>query len=533
LYDYAIQQNSNYRLSFIQNILVEKIKIYYHNHPLKIILFVGLFFRLLAVIFSKGFGWIDDQFLIIEIAQSWVDGTDYYGWLPDAQGNNQPKAFSFFYVGIHYLLFHFLEFINISDPQAKMYVIRLLHACWSLLIITGGYKIAHKLGGEKSARLTGWLLAILWLFPFLSVRNLVEFVSIPLLIMGVYKIIGNPGKNNILHWIWIGFLFGIAFNIRFQTIIFTGGVGLVLLFQKKWKETLLVATGILITIILFQGLLDYLSWNKPFVQLQGYVYYNINHATEYLSAPWYFYILVIFGLLIPPVSIYLFIGYFKSWKETIIFFIPTLIFLIFHSLFPNKQERFIITIIPFIIISGAIGWNQITSRINAKTVLAKWHKASWIFFWVINIILLLPVSTMYSKKARVEAMVYLSKYKDLNYFIMEDVNKSVLRPPPLFYLQKWIYYSPVMENENLEKFSKNKKWKNPEKQPGFILFMETDNIDSRHEFMRSVFPEIEFETAIEPGYMDRLLHWLNPINDNQNIYIYRNKAVIPDKLSNE
>ena len=78
----------------------------------------GLFFRILAVVFSKGFGWIDDQFLIIEIAQSWVDGVDYYGWLPDEEGINKPKGFSFFYVGLHYLLFRFLEFVQITDAQS-------------------------------------------------------------------------------------------------------------------------------------------------------------------------------------------------------------------------------------------------------------------------------------------------------------------------------------------------------------------------------------------------------------------------------
>ena len=76
--------------------LIEKILTYYEHLPLKSILLVGLFFRLLAVIFSKGFGWIDDQFLIIEIAQSWADGVDYYGWLPDEAGVNKPKGFSFF-----------------------------------------------------------------------------------------------------------------------------------------------------------------------------------------------------------------------------------------------------------------------------------------------------------------------------------------------------------------------------------------------------------------------------------------------------
>ncbi|MCB2207627.1 MAG: glycosyltransferase family 39 protein [Bacteroidetes bacterium] len=513
--------------------MVKTISTYYKQHPLRTILFAGLFIRLLAVVFSKGFGWIDDQFLIVEIAQSWVDGTDYYGWLPDVNSINKPKGFSFFYVGLHYLIFKFLELIKITDAQSKMYIIRLLHALWSLLIISGGYKIVKKVGDEHSAKLTGWLLAVLWLFPFLSVRNLVEYVSIPLIVFAIYQIITPPNKSLRWHWLWIGILLGIAFNIRYQTMIFTGGVGLVLLFQKKWKETFLVATGIIVTIIVFQGILDYLVWDQPFIQLQGYINYNIHHANDYLTAPWYFYILVILGLLIPPISFYLAIGFFKSWKRVIIIFIPTFIFLIFHSIFPNKQERFIITILPFIIMGGVIGWHQITSNLDKKTGLKQWHRGSWIFFWIINFILLLPVSTMYSKKARVEAMEYLSQYEDLTYFMIDDVNKTSLRPPPMFYLENWVYYDPIMKNADLEEFRHATKWKRPENQPGFILFMESKNIESRVRFMQSVFPGLEFETLIEPGIMDRLLHWLNPINDNQNIFIYRNSAVYPNKLNDE
>ncbi len=171
-----------------------------------------------------------------------------------------------------------------------------------------------------------------------------------------------------------------------------------------------------------------------------------------------------------------------------IFFIPTLFFIIFHSVFPNKQERFIITILPFIIIGGMIGWHQIIKNIENKPRLCLWHRASWVFFWIINFILLIPVSTMYSKKARVEAMVHLSQYNDLKYFIIDDVNKSILRAPPVFYLENWAHYSTLMEYDDLEAFKDKPKWKNPAKQPDFVIFMESKNINSRVAYHVFCFP---------------------------------------------
>ncbi len=507
---------------------MQELKKYYEQHPLRSILFAAFLIRLAAVVFSKGFGWIDDQFLIIEIAQSWVKGTDYYGWLPAADGSARPMGFSFFYVGLHYLLFKLLEWLNITDPQSKMYVVRLLHALWSLLTVFFGYKITLQISNRKTASLVGWLLALLWFFPFLSVRTLVEFVSIPLLMWGVYLIVKADENTKYPVWFLAGLLFGLAFNIRIQTLLFSGGVGLVLLIEKKWKETLITALGGSVAIAALQGGIDYAVWSEPFVQLKTYILYNMEHSGDFTVGPWYLYLIFLLGILIPPVSFFLFFGWARNWRKTAILFVPVLIFLLFHSYFPNKQERFVITIIPFLIMAGVIGWQQFVRHRN-KPKLDNFNRYSWYFFWTVNLLLLLPVSMIYSKKARVETMVYLSQYPEIEYFIIDDVNKSVLRFPPLFYLGKWVPFDALMANETFRHFSQKKDWKKIENQPAFVLFFQPDRIEERVEKMRTLFPGLVFEKVIEPGEADRILHWLNPINDNQNIYIYRNSAIIANK----
>ncbi|MCF6341650.1 MAG: glycosyltransferase family 39 protein [Bacteroidales bacterium] len=507
------------------------LKIYYQQHPLRSILLAALLIRLVAVVFSKGFGWIDDQFLIVEIAQSWVDGTDYYGWLPNADGSNVPKGFSFFYVGLHYLLFRLLEWIQILEPQSKMFVVRFLHALWSLLIVFFGYKITLKLGDRKTANLAGWLLALLWFFPFLSVRNLVEFVSIPFLIWGTYLVVQSSEKTKWITWLWVGILFGLAFNIRMQTLLFSGGIGLVLLIQQRWKSALVLALGFTCTVALLQGGIDFWVWGEPFAQLKAYVAFNMTHYGNFTTGPWYVYLLFLLGILIPPVSLFLFFGWLKSWKKLLLLFIPVLLFLLFHSYYPNKQERFVVTIIPFLLIAGVIGWQRIVLQHETNNIFIRLNKVSWVFFWTLNLILLLPVSMIYSKKARVESMVYLSQYDELKYFLIEDVNKNVLRFPPMFYLKKWVPYDALMANDNFGSLSKKNGWNQDSGQPGFVLFFQPDNIDQRVEKMKSLFPRLVFETKIEPGTADRVLHRLNPINDNQDIYIYRNEAVISKKTS--
>ncbi len=501
------------------------LKQYYNQNPLSLILLSGLLIRLLAVVFSKGFGWIDDQFLIIEIAQSWVDGTDYYKWLPDTPGNNGPVKFSFFYTGIVYYLLSFLELIGIDGPQSKMYFIRLIHALWSLLTIYFGYKITLSISNKKSANSVGWLLALLWLFPFLSVRTLIEFVSVPLVLWALYLVIDKIKSKKLIFWFLAGILLGLAFNIRLQTALLTGGMGLVFLFEKKFLKAFIFSLGFLLSFAVFQGLIDYYFWGYPFAQLTEYVNYNMNSAGAYTVGPWYVYLFFLLGVLVPPLSIFLFTGFVFNWKKLAIIFVPVIIFLLFHSYYPNKQERFVITILPLIIISGVIGWNLILEKLNS----VRWNKISQysiVFFWIINFILLIPVSVIYSKKARVESMEYLSAYKQVKYFAIEDVNRTVLRFPPMYYLDNWLEYDAIMQNVNIKELAKQKKWEINENQPAFVLFFQPINIDKRVEDLKKYLPHLVYETTIEPGNADRVLHWLNPINANENIYIYRNSAVI-------
>ena len=88
--------------------MVLTLKKLWDEKPLQVVLFAGLFFRVLAAIFSKGYGMSDDHFLVIEPAQAWVDGFNYNNWLPEKNIQNAPASgHSFFYPGLHYLLFLF------------------------------------------------------------------------------------------------------------------------------------------------------------------------------------------------------------------------------------------------------------------------------------------------------------------------------------------------------------------------------------------------------------------------------------------
>ena len=60
-----------------------------------------------------------------------------------------------------------------------------------------------------------------------------------------------------------------------------------------------------------------------------------------------------------------------------------------------------------------------------------------------------------------------------------------------------------------------------EKKTNYMLFIEDENLEARVARMQTLYPELEYRATIEPSYIDRLLRFLNPKNQNEIIYIYR------------
>jgi hypothetical protein len=493
----------------------------YRAKPLHIIIFVALLIRLLAVFFAKGFGMHDDHFLVIESAQSFVDGYDYNNWLPSHRDN--PEGHNWFYTGLHYLILSFLKWVGINDPQLKMYIIRFIHALYSLWVVYLAYKICAKLTHKHIALQVAWLMALLWFFPNSSVRNLIEYVCIvPLLASTLYLLYYNENKQ-IKHLLYSGLLMGLAMGIRYQTIFFFGGTGLYLLIRKDIRAAFIFGISALSSFFLTQTT-DIFMWGYPFAEMIEYYRYNFQHATTYFNRPWYMYLLTVGGMLIPPFSLFLIIGYACSYKKYLLVFLPSFLFFLLHSYFPNKQERFILPFIPYLLILGYTGIYELSS----PDWLIKFRNFSVRFFWVVNTILIIPFSVSYSKRSYVESMYYLHQQPDFKNFYFDYSQSEIMFWPPQYYTGNWNKYFYSYKSTNLGETMPYAiayiKEKHPDDFPEYILFLEKTNLPQRvAEFEQLSGKKLRLITVIEPGWLDRLLHWLNPYNRNEQVFIYRAK----------
>jgi hypothetical protein len=492
------------------------------NRPLRNVMLIAVALRLLAVFTAPGYLMHDDHFLVVEAAASWADGEDYDDWLPwNQKGEKVVHPANFAYVGTQYVVFEALNALGIEDPQVKMLVVRFLHGLYSLLIVFFAFKITQKLSNDRNALLVGLFLAAAAIMPNFSVRQLVEFICIPPLLWATWVLVKHQDHLRWQHFVWAGLGIGLATGFRFQCGMFGIGFGLALLFKRQFLGAILLGMVSLLTFAIAQ-IQDYFIWGEPFTQLRAYISYNDTHAGNYPNGPWYMYLLTLAGFLVPPVSVFLMFGFFASVRKHLIVALPALVFLVFHSVFPNKQERFIFPVIPYIAILGVIGWSGWMVKSTFWQARTKLWRGLVLVFLVLNTAGLLVLTFTYGKRSRVESMSYLYAQGDLENFMTVFLESSSM--PPLFYTGSWeanYWFQPGQTKADVQ-HSDICRMADRRTIPNYILFYGDRGLDEHVALFDAEWGGIAYATTIEPGFLDRVLHRLNPNNNKlETVHIYR------------
>ena len=487
---------------------------------IKQILFIGLTFRLLAVFFSRGYAFHDDHFEMAELVFKWRDGISFM-WT-----GGSAHVFSLIYPGIMYLLFEACNAVGIRRPEDMMFVIRVVHALFSLLTIYYSYLLTLRLTNQrKSANMVALAMAIFWIFPFMSVRSLREFFCIPFMIIASYHI-ADP-KLTRRSIVLSALFFALAFSIRLQVLFLPLGISLSFLAKKEYfKKALILGISFAIFYMLTQGLFDLLYYGNPFATIIEYVRFNSNPVNIEIQpqGPWYQYIGTVAGVVFGFPFFLLLLGYVYCVRisfQTRMFFVASLLFLAFHSWYSNKQERFILPFIPYFLLLGIIGFKEYYNLNQQKPWLKGIAKFLIIWFVVFNTIGLAVLTFTYSKRSRVEAMIWLRKKGDVSNVVLEgDVS---LQRPPTFYLGKHLENFVLGPGEDINALQSEiqSSGKPP---PNYVIMAGRHDFDRRLIRLKSIFPSLVEETTIKSSFVDNLAHWLNPKhNQNEDWYIYKIK----------
>jgi hypothetical protein len=496
-----------------------RLRVLWDERPLLAVMSLAVLFRAAAALFAKGYGMHDDHFFVVELAQRWADGH----W---DVSDEMVAMRSLAYPWLHALLFRALQGAGVADPQAKMLVVRALHAAWSLPTVWFGYRIALRFSNQKTARLAGLLLAAFWILPFMSVRNLVEVVCQPLLVAGAWFLVrGSPrggeetsGRDALA----AGLLHGLAFAVRFQTLLVAGAAWVVLFALRRRRAALHFGLGVALAGGLVQGGSDWVGFGRPFASLIAYVRYNADPANVagYPLGPWYQYLGLLAGVLIPPVSLLLLYGFGRGWRRWPLLFWPALTFLAFHSAYAGKQERFILPVLPSVLVLGVLGFEDLAGRSAFWQRHLRLLRGLWAWFWTVNGLLLLLLTTTYSKKTRVETLSYLHDRPDVRGVVIETSEPKPTQPP-LFYLGRDVPVYQLPATKGLEALGAEIA-SSQRGRPNYLVLMGATNVEARVLRLAPLFPDLALERMVAPSLYDRLLHRLNPRhNVNLTAYVYR------------
>lgn len=487
------------------------------SRPFVTVLIVGVALRLLAVIFAQGYMTHDDHFETVEIAWSWHhqgvfldDGTLRWEGKPDF-GVLRSAAYNLFLLG----LMKITALFGVERLATHMYFDRLIHALLSLLPVVFGYRYLREEIDERTAFVGGMLLAAFFVMPYLGVRNLVEMVAGNFLLPGLYyahrslKERAGSARDAIL----AGVFCGLALMIRYQAAAAIVAVPFAMLVQsRRWKMPVMfcMSVGVL---LFFQAGLD--------IYTHGYFWGSFRNLIGHLGeptipGPWYRYILLLLGIMIPPLSL-LFIG--SMFQRTVIrkhlvFWSALVSFVVIHSFIAEKQERFMITILPVLLTLGAAGLYHLVARDNWFTRLKGLRTSLWIWFIAVNLTALAVFTFNYGKRGAIEPLVFLSGQSDADSVLFDATERRLFIP-----YSYWSYDRsravPLYEAGDLDSAIVQGKIESKDP-PRYAVIFTDSRLDEHLQILQEKLGQYQVVFHGEPSIVDALANKLNPKYNRRN-----------------
>jgi hypothetical protein len=217
-------------------------------------------------------------------------------------------------------------------------------------------------------------------------------------------------------------------------------------------------------------------------------------ADGYPSAPPWHYVLTLLAALIPPVSILLLAAAVKGARQFSVLGIATLAFLVSHSMIANKQERFLLPILPILFILIVAGLPWLAARI------APAYRGMWWYFWTVNAALLIVLTFSFAKKDRVAPLLYVYRRHDATGVLIAQYNQTFHVPD--YYLGRPKPALVVLQQRDEVRVT------------GLAInyvVLYSDSAEADRMFLEgALHKRLTLLTLITPSLADRLAHAVNP-----------------------
>ncbi len=313
------------------------------------VLLVAAVPRVWLAVFEHGMIWADEIYQSVEQGHRLAFG---YGFVP---WEFQHGARSWLFPGVLAGLLKIASWLGADSGIALVTIAKLAMAALSVLAVYLAMRLAKLLGTPSSALIAGILAATFPILVIYGSRCFSENASAVAVIGIAYLLIRrNPADATIA-----GALTGLSLFLRYSNAVIAVGFFALLVVTRRWRDLRgFMAAGAVVT--LAGGLLDYVTWGRPFHSLMEY--FRVNRAYSYVSSVLtgypdagkdMGYLDMIWGtcrLAVVPVAV----GLAAGWRRGGPLALIGIGYIAFLAAVRHKELRFVIPVLPLLAaIAGA------------------------------------------------------------------------------------------------------------------------------------------------------------------------------------
>jgi hypothetical protein len=337
---------------------------------------VGLALRLYYFFVEGGIHYPDEIFQYLEPAYSRMSGCAWLPWEFDRGIRN------WILPGYYGGLMELGNWLGLHGWQLHR-ALAFHNSLLTLLLIPAGWRLGRAVGrGDVRLGMLGAFAAAAFpLFSYFAPHTLSEVHGL-LATTWAYALwledVAYPERFGHLRRAFaVGLLLGAAFICRYTLIVCVPLVLLDYNFRVRFRELFACLAGLAIACALL-GIVDAATWGRPFRSVVEYFRYNWleDGASEHGVMPQAFYWTSAFVerlgfarwlLLVPMV-----VGLRRHWRLIVGWLVP----LLAMSTIKHKEERFLLSIWPFVLVAAASGWLAVADHLQRLRPIRDWRRSA-------------------------------------------------------------------------------------------------------------------------------------------------------------
>jgi len=323
-----------------------------------LIALVGLCMRLALAFFSDNIYHPDEIYQYLEQGHHLAFGYGYIPW------EYRFGLRSFIIPSFISLILSLCSAANFVEPDDYILAVKFVFCVISTSLIYSAYFIARKLASELAGRMAAIFAGCWYELVYFAHKPTPEILAAYCVAGMLVCAIAEAEQRKPLLF---GALAGLVIVLRLQFLPVVVVIVLVVCIYWQWKE-LFRAMMLFLLVICIAGGIDFLTWGEVFASYYNNYLYNkiYNLSSVFGTEPISYYFQTIFissaGLL--PLVGFLSLS---QLKKTWLLLICIICIIATHSVIPHKEYRFIVAIVPLLIVLLAIVVTELVAKFVKST----------------------------------------------------------------------------------------------------------------------------------------------------------------------